>query len=399
MPRNVLRSRQTTLESVLNHLRGNGVTVGNRINFETLSAQGLLDIDTIEQRPVFVLGGRNNIAIGDNAVDLFNQDSDASSDEEEDALVVALDAALAARRARRDARRTVGDPYAAPVRNGRRNGRGGVGPTQRLVSGAPFPIMPPADINASRATTLCPETNHLAADLTLFNITHTDGVVRTLGAVNGEGVPIIGKLIKFWYYQLYDDNGMYESWNRLLNDPKFIANQGPLQTQMEFEFKFAAAMLCYAVGRMPLVGRRNVGDACLPVNSHRTCSSIRHMHHGHEAYDRALVMAATIVNQHNVTIATRDLRIDDIMDYDLYNPYSRHVSKLRQHGIVSIESDTVGNHHDLQGVLLPFFFFMDALLPDPAWRNNCAVSNINVTRAQRVLIDNQQVRLHQETWD
>jgi hypothetical protein len=383
---------------VLVRLRGDGVTVGNRINFETVLAQGLLDIDTIEQRPVLVLGGRNNITIGNNAVDLFNQDLDASSDEEEDALVVALDATLAACQARRNARRAVGIPYPAPVRNVHRNARGGGGPTQRLVSVGPFPVMPPANINVSAATTLCPETNHLTADLYLYDITHTNGVVRTLGALFGNGVPIIGKLIKFWYYQLNDDNGMFENWNRLINDPKFAANRGPLETQMEFEFKFAAAMLCYAVGRMPLVGSGNVGSACLPVNSNRTCSSLRHMHRGDEAYDRALVMAATIVHHHNVSIATRELRIDDIMDHDLYNPYSRQVSKLRQHGIVSIDSNTVGNHHDLQGVHLSLFFFLDALLPDPAWRNNCAVRNINVTRAQRVLVDNQQVRLHQETW-
>jgi len=413
------RSRRNTLERTLTGLRSQSSrTVGSRVDLDNLSVQGLLEVDTRPQYPVLVLGNNNRVSLDRHDLFSDSEDDDGFDDQFDNDY---FDAAAAAARLlgfrfadqggdrqrvtfadqRRRNRQPRGILHNAHRRNGRHVPRlapAGGGPTATLQYTGAAPPVPVPVVRTSNATTLCVATDHINTSIDFYDIQHANRTVRTFGVFMGVGAATVAKLVAVWFHEVSDPQGIYRSGLQMLNDPRFAASSGALTNSFNAELLFAAATVCYTAARGPTL--RNVATACVPLNNRRTCASLLNLPDGgQDAYDRALVMAATIVSHHNLPATAHQLNIDDIMEYDLYTPFhNRMLTNLRNHGIVSPNSDTVANPNDLQGVLLPMFLFLDKFYPDNVWRNCCELRKINVTTQERTLIDTQ-ARLHNETWN
>jgi hypothetical protein len=403
MPPRRNRSRRATLDRTLSLMQAR-IPVGARVDMQNLSVQGFLEMDTVQVNPAVVVVGNNNRILVEQDALLVESDSELEELDGTNAAPPFLRGQRLGDRNRnwrnqhlQNNRRNRRDAAVQPYHNRQRrmNPPSGGAPVRTLVQVGYHP-MAAAVLAPSNANSLCPETNHLP-NIRFFDIQYLDNQVRTLGVIDGSGTETIGKLLKLWHYQVAGTNGLYRSWHRVLDDPRFAAMFGPLKNSFRSDLLLAAALLAYAAGRGPN-NNRTVGDACIPMNSRKTCARLLlGAIGGPESYDRALVMAATIVHHNNLPNREYEITIDDIMDYDIYTPFNnRHRSKLHSSGIVSAESQSVGNGTDLQaGVFLPMFLFLDTLLPDHEWRGLCPINQVNVTPSQHLIIENN-VRIHSE---
>lgn len=241
-----------------------------------------------------------------------------------------------------------------------------------------------------------PRCSHV--DHTVYTVHHSSGTDRKVGVVGTSGKKIIGLLTELYDRGVaFGPQSVCTTWDLVLMDPRFTAASGPLMARKKTEILFCAALICYGVARAPYLG--SLGSAALPAHRHQSCASLLNMPvGGADGFDRATVMATSIVNHYNFTAPELMLTVDGIMDYNLYKPFQERILKdLQTFGIVSHKSDMVGTHVDLKGVALPLFLFLDAIFCDCDFRGNCPLALINVTDAERNLIENN-ARIHSLTW-
>jgi len=218
---------------------------------------------------------------------------------------------------------------------------------------------------------------HLNGRLSRYNLT-LNGETRPypLYVLDNHAPSFAAHLLDHYNTFVYDPRGYVNCLTRLWNHPDFNTGAGPIQTMAIADTTAAAALICcqYAAGAgmQPSYTQRSLSQWAMSNTLF---------------YERASVMAANIVANHNLPAfgPIPQLRVETIMNYNLYSRLVQLRNKLSLNGVVSENGNGVVSPTDItQAMYLPLFLFFDTFLRAPQWRGCVNTTQLWVGEPQEV---------------